>query len=88
MCIQNQTASLRIYASREKKRTYGHASISDNRRTINTHMMIVVKKLKFHCCVGCIRWTTHVVSTELPDFPFTVILPIYDILDLYAYVCV
>lgn len=30
-------------------------------------------------------WTSS-VHTELPGFPFTVILPIYDIVDLYSYI--
>lgn len=43
---------------------------------------MIVKKLKFQCCID----RKPAMSTELPGFPFTVILSIYDILDLYAYI--
>lgn len=43
------------------------------------------------CCVdGRLLLSTHSLNTghvhDLPGFPFTVILPIYDILDLYSFV--
>lgn len=40
-----------------------------------------LKKSEFRCCVDCCR-----CRTKLPGFPFTVILPIYDIVDPYSYI--
>lgn len=52
---------------------------------IENRLTLLASKKKIRIPMLC-RSLVQAAYTELPGFPFTVILPIYDIVDLYSYI--